>query len=80
MDGGQGQALAVNDTVTFNDVAPGDHEVEVAGVASNCAVSGNNPRTVTVTSGQTASTSFEVTCSAALRQIAFSTDPRRQSR
>src|SRR5256886_13290277 len=39
------------------------HTVELSGIAANCTVSGQNPRTVTVpTSGTT--TTFSVTCTA----------------
>src|SRR3954471_13107497 len=46
------------------DVPPGDHTVQLTGLAPNCSVSGENPRQVSVTTGATATVDFAVTCSA----------------
>jgi Tol biopolymer transport system component len=54
--------IGVNDAVSFSDLASGDHLVELTGVAANCTVSGDNPRTVTIPPDDAASTTFEVTC------------------
>lgn len=62
VDGTISQAIATtNDSVTVTGPA-GDHPVMLSGVASNCAVSGANPRTVTVPAGGTGTTAFSVTC------------------
>jgi hypothetical protein len=64
VDGGAAsQPIATNGSVTFTGPA-GDHTVLLSGVAANCAVSGANPRTITVPAGGTASTTFSVTCTA----------------
>lgn len=42
--------------------SPGAHTVELRNVASNCTVSGPNPRPVTIVFGQTASLEFGVVC------------------
>jgi TolB protein len=58
-------------------LATGDHQVELDGVASNCSVAGDNPRTVTVTSNQIVAASFQITCEAVEPPgslIAFETD------
>jgi hypothetical protein len=47
---------------TYPGVQPGGYSVELRGVASNCTVSGSNPRPVTVTIGATADATFAVTC------------------
>jgi hypothetical protein len=47
-----------------SDLAAGDHAVQLAGLAANCTVTGENPRTVSVTAGQTMSVTFAVTCGA----------------
>ncbi len=58
IDGGAAsQAIPTNGSVTFTGPA-GDHTVALSGVAANCTVGGANPRTVTVPSGGTASTTF----------------------
>jgi len=68
-------AIGINQMLTVNDVAAGDRTVELTGLASNCSVSGQNLRTVTVTEGGTVSTTFDVTCVVKLdNQIVFDTD------
>jgi hypothetical protein len=62
VDGGASQAIGINGSVTFLGLAEGDHTVELTGAAGNCTVSGPNPRTVTVPSGGTATTTFAMTC------------------
>ena len=49
-------------TLTDSDVAAGDHVVQLGGVAANCAVAGDNPRTITIVSGETTTATFEVNC------------------
>ena len=62
VDGGAAsQPIPDNGSVTFTGPA-GDHTVALSGLAANCAVSGANPRTVTVPSGGTATTTFSVSC------------------
>jgi hypothetical protein len=58
------QPMAPNGSVTFTNLSAGNHNVELSGVAANCAVSGGNVRTVTVPSGGTATASFTLSCSA----------------
>ena len=62
VDGGAGQPLAANGTVTFSQVIVGDHSVALSGIAPNCTMSGPNPASVTVTSGTTAQTAFQIAC------------------
>ena len=73
LDGSSGRFVAIDGTVRFPDVAEGDHQVALAGIADNCAVEGANPRTVTVAAGATASTSFSVACTRVAR-VAFRSD------
>ena len=58
--------LASNGTASLQGLTGGDHSVRLDDAAGNCAVSGDNPRTVTVATGgltrDTARTSFSVTC------------------
>jgi Tol biopolymer transport system component len=68
-------AIGVNATETVSNVPIGNRSVELTGVASNCTVSGDNPRTVNVTDGGTATTTFEVACFAPLsNKIVFDSD------
>lgn len=56
--------ISVNGTVTFEDQEEGSYDAELSGIASNCSVEGDNPRSVEVTGGETTSTTFNVSCSA----------------
>jgi Tol biopolymer transport system component len=60
-DTGQGP-IGLNDTLPIGGVSPGDHEVTLGGVASNCNVDGDNPRTVVITAGGEDTASFAVSC------------------
>jgi Tol biopolymer transport system component len=71
VDGAMGPSIGINGRATLDGLEAGDHEVELTGVAQNCAVTGSNPRTVTVESGGTTAASFDVECSFALGKIAF---------
>jgi Tol biopolymer transport system component len=64
VDGGTSQAIGTNGVVTEQDLTPGDHQVLLGGIAANCSVGGDNPRTVGVPSGATAQTTFNITCEA----------------
>jgi PKD repeat protein len=73
VDGGTGQAIGINTSFTFNGVATGSHTVTLSGVAGNCTVSGGNSQTTTVSSGQTASVTFSVTCAALTGSLTVTT-------
>src|SRR5690242_381541 len=64
VDGSSSQSVGPNGLVTFIGLAAGDHTVLLGGVPSNCAVSGDNPRTVSLIAGLVATTSFSVNCTA----------------
>jgi len=66
VDGTNSQAIGTNNSngVTFPGLSAASHTVELTGVASNCTVSGSNPRNVTVAAGSGGSTAFAVTCAA----------------
>jgi hypothetical protein len=55
------------------DIGAGSHSVSLMGVANNCSVSGSNPRSVTVASGETDSVAFTVVCGATGVQISTHT-------
>ena len=44
------------------EVEAGDHTVELTDIAANCTVAGDNPVSVTVTTGETSTASFALTC------------------
>ncbi|MFW6090018.1 MAG: hypothetical protein ACODAB_09715 [Gemmatimonadota bacterium] len=62
LDGSDPQTLAVDGSTAFDDVEEGEHQVELTGVADNCAVEGANPKTRTVTADETATATFDVVC------------------
>jgi hypothetical protein len=47
---------------TIAELEPGAHQVGLSGVAPNCEVQGENPRTVSVVAGETADEAFAVAC------------------
>jgi len=53
--------IGINGTETFADVPPGNHEVELGNVASNCTPA-DFQRAAAVTANQTSSISFDVAC------------------
>ena len=57
-----GMAVATNGIVLFEGLAAGEHTVELSGVASNCTLEGQNPRTVWVEGGSIVRVTFRVTC------------------
>src|SRR5207248_9439665 len=61
VDGSQSQAIGINTSVTFSGLSPGNHSVQLNGLAQNCTVS-SNPRTVSITVGNTTATTFSVSC------------------
>jgi PKD domain-containing protein len=62
VDGAQTRGLGINESTTYAGIAAGSHSVQLNGLASNCTVSGSNPRSVNVPDGGTGSTTFTVSC------------------
>jgi hypothetical protein len=62
LDGSEHGPIGVTATAMVNGLVPGTHTVGLAGLAANCQVVGENPRSVTVIPGQTTQASFAVTC------------------
>src|SRR5207248_1064265 len=72
VDGGQSRSLGVNTSTTYSGLTATSHTVELTGIAGNCTVSGQNPRTVSVpTSGTT--TTFTITCAAITGSLTVTT-------
>ncbi len=69
IDGQAAQPIGLNGTLTVDGIADGAHTIELAGIAGNCGVGGQNPQTVTVVAGSTATLSFEVTCASGTGSI-----------
>jgi TolB protein len=62
VDGGSARSVAINGTVMVTPLPVGERSVQLNEVASNCAVAGDNPRSVTVTANGTSETTFDVAC------------------
>src|SRR5439155_1762786 len=73
VDGGAGQPIPVNGSVTFNGESTGSHSVALSDIATNCTVSGGNTQTVSVPSGGTATAAFSVSCTATTGNLTVST-------
>ena len=59
------QPIPVSGSITIAGLSVGAHAVQLSGLAANCSVAGENPRSATVTAGATAEVAFAVTCAAA---------------
>src|SRR5437868_7933744 len=64
VDGSSSQSVGATGVATFLGLPSGSHTVLLAGVPSNCSVSGDNPRTVSLIAGLVAATTFSVSCTA----------------
>jgi hypothetical protein len=62
VDGSASQAVGTNAAVSIPDLAAGSHDLVLEGIASNCAVRGDNPRSATVKSGATTRVLFAIEC------------------
>jgi hypothetical protein len=68
--------IAVNGTASITRLAAGGRTVSLMNTAENCAVTGDNPKTVTVVNRVVTTVTFDVVCSAVVRleKIAYSLD------
>jgi Tol biopolymer transport system component len=64
IDGGTETAIPASGTLQRDNIEPGNHSVQLTGMAANCTVTGENPRTISVPAGETVTVTFELTCSA----------------
>ena len=64
IDAGDADPIGAAGTLTAPGIAAGSHTIELGQIAANCTVSGPNPQTVMVTSGETARVAFDVICTA----------------
>lgn len=73
LDGAEKAAIGSNGSVNLTEVDPGSRSVALSGVAENCAVGGEHPRSVSVTAGATAQAAFEVSCVATVGSLEVTT-------
>ena len=62
LDGRLSQHIGIREVVTFFDVAPGIHSVQLTGLAPGCGFLLVNPQSVAVSGGAIARVSFNVIC------------------
>jgi hypothetical protein len=68
VDQGEPQPIDANGAVTVTALAPGDHIVQLSGVAQECTVAGDTQRTVTVAARELVELTFAITCTAGVQQ------------
>jgi len=73
VDGGSGQAIGINNSVTVSGLGAGSHTVILSGVPSNCTVGGGSSQTVTVPVGGSATAAFSVSCVAPAGSLTVTT-------
>jgi len=69
VDDGAPQPLPTNGADTVASLSPGTHTVTLTGVASNCVLGGENPRSVDIAAASTTSHRFDISCGTLLAAI-----------
>ena len=69
LDAEAAQAISSAAQLRHTGVVAGLHTIQLGGVASNCTVSGDNPRMVTITAEDTIRVSFAVTCESTVTSV-----------
>ncbi len=65
------RSIGVSDIETFDNLPVGEHDIELTGVAGNCSVTGENPRTVAVVENDAIRVDFGIACPPFYDHIAF---------
>lgn len=73
IDAGAEAPLGVNATLRRDNLEPGTHSVRLTGMAANCAVEGENPRSVTVSAGTSTDVRFAIVCGTTTGSLTIST-------
>ena len=63
------QSVGINASVSFLNLVQGTYSVLLSNVASNCGVTGENPRSIFVFPGNTTINQFDVVCAAAAPEL-----------
>ncbi|MBA3497280.1 MAG: hypothetical protein H0T86_09255, partial [Gemmatimonadales bacterium] len=71
VDGGTPSPVGASAAITIEGLEPRAHDVRLGGVAANCQVQSDNPRSVTVKAGETVTTDFAVVCAATTGGLAI---------
>jgi Tol biopolymer transport system component len=62
LDGGSPHALVTTDSIVVPDLLPGDHRLDLSGLAAGCEVQNPNPLVITVVAGAESRAAFTVSC------------------
>lgn len=62
LDNERTSRVDANGDTEFSSLSTGSHVLELSDVASQCSITGDNPRTVTISAGETTPTTFDLTC------------------
>jgi Tol biopolymer transport system component len=73
VDQASDRVVGVNEATTFEELPVGSHEVALSGLAGNCQINGDNPRTITVEAGVTTQLAFAVSCSGLTATVIITT-------
>jgi hypothetical protein len=68
-----GAELGANAEWSAGELAPGSYTLQLTGIAANCTVEGDNPRSIVVETGRLAAITFAVACTASLRILTETT-------
>lgn len=71
IDGGAPQPIAVDGTHTVARLGVGTYAVALSGLAANCQVNGENPRSATVVASEPVTVAFAVSCAATTGSLAI---------
>ena len=69
----QEAALAANAEWSVDELTPGSYTLQLTGIAANCTVEGDNPRSIVVETGRLATITFAVACTASVRILTETT-------
>jgi hypothetical protein len=69
VDGGRGQPIGTSATISLANTSAAQHTVRLQGLASNCAVTGENPIGAAVPAGGTVTVTFAVACVATTGEL-----------
>jgi hypothetical protein len=64
VDGAERGVIGLNASVNIAGLVPGSHLLALTGMAANCQLTGDNPRSVTVSAGQNVTVALAVACAA----------------
>lgn len=69
LNDGDPERVPSSGSVSWSDLEPGDHLLQLSDVPDNCTPEGENPRVVAVESGRQTVTLFDIVCSRRLGEI-----------